>query len=218
MTYHRDGSPFVMTQGLAYPNIVNYGWLTRYVPFATGDGSGWEPFKELADTVRLWITRGHHECELCGWDNADHGNGEIWLRMGKQTVRFPRMIWHYIKEHRYVLPASVMSAIYEKQYITYSDGEIDEELHVTGNTCIAVSHVRCVAKWKEERYWNLMTFQNANGLNWHFNSCFIRDGFYVAELYLLPELIGIRFEADPTNFPDAITTTTVIGPTPAAGG
>lgn len=217
MTYHRDGSPFFMTPGLAYPNIVNYGWLTRHVPFATSNGSGWEPLKELAETVCLWPTRGFHECELCGSDNAERGNGEIWLRMGKQTVRFPHMLWHYIKEHRYALPVSIMSAISEKQYVIYTDDEIDEELRITRDSCIVVSHLKCVAKWKEERYGNLTIFRNANR-RWHYSTCFIRDGFYVAELYLLPELIEIRFEENPEDFPDMITTTTVLGPIPSTGG
>lgn len=216
MTYHRDGSPYIVTPGYARMDFQNFGWLTRIVGFPTGDGSGWEVLKGLADAVKLGVTMGHHTCELCGWDNPDYGNGEIWLRVGQQVVRMPRMIWHYVKEHRYALPPPLVAAVVKKQFTQCTDSDHKQELDSFRDKCTRVPYLRSVAKWKESRFKHLMAFSNATQAQWFFNTSYLRDGYYIAEMNFPPEYLTIRFEADPAAFPDVIEVTTVVDPSRAS--
>jgi hypothetical protein len=208
MTYQKDGSPFRIAPGKVIPNILYYGWLSEFVPYEkVVDKQDFRLFQKLADSVNHQMTRGYHSCEFCDWENADYGNGEMWVRIKDTTYVFPRMIWHYMDRHDYGIPSKIYSSIKSNDHEVMTEEQIEDVLDVGVTAFIEVPYLRRRAIWRTTRYENMGDFFNRNNQTWRFNGALIEDGNYVVEINALPPQMEILFEADPENFPDQVLIT-----------
>ena len=150
------------------------------------------------------MTRGHHTCELCNWENPIYGNGELWIKVDKTVYVLPRMVWHYVKEHLYKLPDEFQAELATGRFLVLTDDEIDRMLQDTTAKTISVPFLICRIMWKESRYGNLALCVSANSCLWGVSHATAKDGYYIATIDFLPDNIDILFENDPDNFPDRI--------------
>jgi hypothetical protein len=208
MTYIKDGSPIKVAQGKIIPNVLYYGWLSRSVLFNNvKEKQDYKVFKELADSVKHEMTRGHHVCEFCGWEDYNYGNGEMWLSVENTTYVFPRMIWHYIKDHDYGLPPQIYIPISFGEYEILTEQDIKDIHNYDSSLIVNVPYLVCRAMWKKERYKNMADFFDENSWDWQFRQASVQDNFYTVNLNLSPKDIETLFEDDPQNFPDEIVFT-----------
>jgi len=209
MTYHRDGSLCRIGPRSAHRRILLCGWLTAQVSFPTSakaaDAAQWS--KSAADRSRVRMMRGHHVCELCQWEDANYGNGEIWMKLGAYYYRMPRMVWHYQEAHQYALPDTVVTALATGSGVLCTDQEASAQLAtVDPRDVMSIPAVRYQALWKEGRYRDLTEFSRQLSQRWNSGPCFVRDGYYCMGGQHLPmHDLRILFEMDPENFPDHIT-------------
>lgn len=205
MTYQKDGSPFHLSRGQVNTNILYYGWLSSAKPFEQRrDRQDYLIFQKLADSVKHVMTRGHHQCEFCGWEDAGYGNGEMWLKIGHQTCVFPRMIWHYIKQHDYNLPEEIYSSINSGSYEILTEQMIAQLHSAEAVGAVNVPYLICRAMWQVERYKDMGEFFRRNQLKWNFNQASIDDGYYTVETHNSPSQIETLFADNLKNFPDKV--------------
>jgi hypothetical protein len=204
MTYHKDGSLYQINDGEAVKNVYNYGWLTKFISFERGDGLFWEIFKDIADKNKSKLMMGHHTCEICGWEDYNYGNGENWIDLNGKFIRVPRMIWHYIKEHKYKIPLEIINGISNKNVRVLDEIEIEELVYKKAGNKVSIPKLAYLAKWKECRYKNLIEFSSKTIRTWHNGTCSLKDGFYIVYDYIVADEIYLKFAHDPANFPDEI--------------
>ncbi|NQU24634.1 MAG: hypothetical protein HQ567_25405 [Candidatus Nealsonbacteria bacterium] len=155
----------------------------------------------------MQMTRGHHACDICGWEDADYGNGEIWLEICGQYWRMPRMIWHYVADHEYKLPDEVDAALAVGDY-TLLQTTTDCEGIPTQK--VAIPYYEIAAFWDADRYDSLVEFDAAIRVAWNQSHSWKRDGSYGITLNDASSLhIHNLFAEDPDNFPDRITVTRI---------
>lgn len=86
-------------------DIVHVGWLRHEVPTS---GECPDVVKSrlyyMIENCTIQHYMGTHVCEMCGYSEGGHNNGEIWV-IGKNKVWIaPAMILHYIHHHYYLPP------------------------------------------------------------------------------------------------------------------
>jgi hypothetical protein len=208
MSYQKDGSPFRIAAGKVIPNILYYGWLSEFAPYEKViEKQDFQPFQRLADSVKHQMTRGYHHCEFCAWEDANYGNGEMWIRIEDMTYVFPRMIWHYMQRHDYGVPSEIYSSLKSGNYQVLTEEYIERIFSGTSVFIIDAPYLRCQAMWKIDRYENMGDFFNQNNQEWNFNRALIEDEYYVAEMNSLPPHIETLFGAGSDNFPDKVLIT-----------
>ena len=122
MPYYEDLSPYEYTShGQRCANLVNIGWLDLKRPFHQGS-------VEPALLVRIGElcmapvnrTRGFHACskrpeypvrEDVGGAVVALGSAEIRVFGTSKTYACPTLIYHYIREHRYLPPHEFLDAV-----------------------------------------------------------------------------------------------------------
>ena len=206
MTYKRDGSFYTrITDGKARQDIQYIGWLFPMVQYPTSkDLADHSDLFNIAKLHKTQMTMGHHVCEFCGWEDADYGNGENWIRIDSIVYVAPRMLWHYVKNHNYLLPENFKKAIVARKYKVLSDKEIESLAFGDSDKWIDVPKLKIAAYWKENRFKSMGDLNNQAGWKWHFNEVAIKDGYYKAKLSVVPAYIDVMFEATPNLFPDKI--------------
>ena len=194
----------MMGDGYAVNNVLNFGWLTKQIPYNNNKNQDWKIFKGYADENKTVIMMGHHVCELCGWDHSDYGNGENWIRTENEIIRVPRMLWHYIKEHNYCLPSNIIARFSSGQIVVLDDVEICRCKQGDNCNLVRVPKIEFIAKWKESRYKSLIEFSRHTNFTWHQGNCSVIDGFYIVRNPSVMHDIELKFTHDPENFPDEI--------------
>ena len=119
MTYFDDLSEYRFL-GEPESGVLNVGWLSKGRPFQTRETS--EAFQaalnELCNNNSINLFLGHHVCEFCpdaSWGDPyfhEMGNGEIRVR-GASGIWYvaPRLVIHYVVEHRYCPPQDFIEAV-----------------------------------------------------------------------------------------------------------
>jgi len=176
MTYYKDGSPLKIGNGLARPETKMYGWLRNSIPVAIPDDQQDHLiYKALADSSNVNMTRGYHQCEFCGWEDSNYGNGEIWIKILGDIVIMPRMIWHYVQSHKYGLPKLIYSKILSNAHVVLTmESEEYKQTGSWGNT-IQVPKIVSRARWKTSRYKNIGEFTNMNNAGWAFHQVIVKN-------------------------------------------
>lgn len=132
MPYIDDLTPNVVDYEFVGVKSLAVGWLDPQKPFRQGEVS--QEFKArlcnfCSPDYLVWLTRGVHTCEICdvsptGWiikegilqtdaglEAYGFGNGEIRV-FGKYAVfAAPRLIYHYVVEHKYKPPQEFIEAV-----------------------------------------------------------------------------------------------------------
>ena len=114
--FFQDLTPYTYSRAVCSGHVLNIGWLSRDVPFQTGDTKDefLRTLKLLAENpVRLCA--GQHECEFCDIRQFEipAGNGEIHVPAADRTVTYaaPQLVPHYVEAHRYFPPAVFIEAV-----------------------------------------------------------------------------------------------------------
>jgi hypothetical protein len=106
-------------------DVVAVGWLSRTNDYPIGDApSGFvDALARLLPSYRVNQTRGFHECEFCSKSPFTYevqpgktivlGSAEIWVPSADQGMIYaaPDLVYHYVKEHRYLPPANFIQAV-----------------------------------------------------------------------------------------------------------
>jgi len=92
--------------------MKSVGWLDKDHTFETGDVDS-DIIDKLESMESSVQHMGHHNCPFCGggFDSARSSN-EIWVvsKEGK-IYACPRMIIHYIRDHKYLPPQEFLDAV-----------------------------------------------------------------------------------------------------------
>jgi hypothetical protein len=203
MTYYKELSHPVIVPGKIDRSVILYGWLSYKSKYRRGQSTvSYEFFRNAADKSQMEMTRGHHICEFCGWEDYNYGNGEIWIISSNKVWSAPRMVWHYIKEHEYKIPEEIEIIIINNRFkICKEEWERSE----IATDIVQVPYLQHFAKWRVDRFKDLIELDNLTHRFWHYNRLTKEGDYYVAEL---PDSwamdMHIIFEDDRDLFPDEI--------------
>lgn len=125
MAYFEDLSEYRYF-GETESGVLNVGWLGKGQPFETRETS--EAFQmalaELCNNNSIRHCCGHHACEFCrgaSWHDPYYGrmgNGEIRVRDADNLwYAAPRLVIHYVLEHRYCPPRGFIEAVIDPSEI-----------------------------------------------------------------------------------------------------
>jgi hypothetical protein len=129
--FSRDLEPYCYGVSAPLKDVVSIGWLSSTSSYPRG-----RPTIEVVDALgqllsshRVLKTRGYHECEFCLWrrpwrqspltyetrsgKKITLGSAEIWVPSSNSAVIYaaPDLIYHYVKEHRYLPPSEFVNAV-----------------------------------------------------------------------------------------------------------
>jgi hypothetical protein len=195
MTYFRDLSNPVYDRGVKFTNIIMCGWLNPRHNYNKGKSPiPYEIFKDLADRCWCAVSMGHHTCEFCGCDPESYFDGSIYLKVGNILWDLPRMVWHYIKDHDYLIPQELVDIIdnesyelIEREYGIWrnKDLPIEELYHFEYTFQVQLEYLpylEAVAKWNPARFKNFSDFEDKIHMVWgSFNPGPVVEGNYYVQ-------------------------------------
>jgi len=138
--FYRDLEPYRYGVQTELKDVVTVGWLSKVSSYPQGHPTAElvGALERLLSSHRVHQTRGYHACEFCSksplaygctklqqlaYETQLHetqsgkkvllGSAEIWVPALGQTVIYaaPDLIYHYVKEHRYLPPAEFIDVV-----------------------------------------------------------------------------------------------------------
>jgi hypothetical protein len=120
----KDLEPYRHGLPTGLKDVIAIGWLSRTVGYPQGEA----PI-EFTEALAKWISlhrvnqmRGYHVCEFCSKSPLTYetgsgeivmlGSAEIWIPSMERGVIYaaPDLIYHYVREHRYLPPSDFINA------------------------------------------------------------------------------------------------------------
>jgi hypothetical protein len=121
----RDLEPYRYGLPASLKDVVAVGWLSRISSYPQGEVTDEfvEALAQLLSSHRVNQMRGYHVCESCSKSPLMFetqsgrtmvlGSAEIWVPSPEEPIIFaaPDLIYHYVKEHRYLPPSGFITAV-----------------------------------------------------------------------------------------------------------